>query len=221
MLAFTNNSGPLFIIGTVGISMFADSSTGFLLLTTHILACLTVGVIFRFWKYNDISRKFIDVKKTSEQKKYIRLNNLGEILGQSIKSSINTLLMIGGFVVLFSVLISILKSSGTFNALFSLLGKNSTIPSYIEGTLLGLFEITNGIELLSSIPSSSISINIIICSFILGTGGLSVLLQVYSIISKSDISIKPYIIGKLLHGIISAIYTALIIYAFPFFNLNF
>ena len=40
-----------------------------------------------------------------------------------------------------------------------------------------------------------------------GFGGISVLLQVFSIISKSDISIKPYILGKLLQGIFAGFYT--------------
>lgn len=50
LLAFTNNSGPLFIIGTVGISLFGNSLIGVLLFITHLLAFLTVGFIFRFWK---------------------------------------------------------------------------------------------------------------------------------------------------------------------------
>ena len=48
LISFTNNSCPLFILGTVGISLFYDSSIGLLLLFTHILACITVGIIFRF-----------------------------------------------------------------------------------------------------------------------------------------------------------------------------
>ena len=50
LIAFTNNSGPLFIIATVGISMFHSKEIGFLLLFTHLLASLTVGFIFRNWK---------------------------------------------------------------------------------------------------------------------------------------------------------------------------
>ena len=50
LIAFTNNSGPLFIIGTVGIGLFKDTNTGILLFITHILACLTVGFLFRWWK---------------------------------------------------------------------------------------------------------------------------------------------------------------------------
>lgn len=56
LIAFTNNSGPLFIIGTVGISLFFDTRTGILLFLSHILACISVGFCFRFWKRN--SRKF-------------------------------------------------------------------------------------------------------------------------------------------------------------------
>lgn len=50
LLAFTNNSGPLFIVGTVGISLIGDTSIGIILLLVHILASITVGIIFRFWK---------------------------------------------------------------------------------------------------------------------------------------------------------------------------
>lgn len=52
MLAFTNNSGPLFIIGTVGITLFGNSTIGILLLITHILAGMTVGIVL-----NLISKK--------------------------------------------------------------------------------------------------------------------------------------------------------------------
>ena len=55
LLAFTNNSGPLFILGTIGIGLFKDTTTGIILLVTHILASLTVGIIFRFWKYKDVN----------------------------------------------------------------------------------------------------------------------------------------------------------------------
>ena len=53
LLSFTNNSGPLFIIGTVGISMFGNSTIGFLLLITHLLAAITVV------KYLNISNEVI------------------------------------------------------------------------------------------------------------------------------------------------------------------
>lgn len=66
----------------------------------------------------------------------------------------------------------------------------------------------------------AISVNIIICSFLLGFGGISVLLQVLSITSTSDISIKPYILGKLTQGLIAAFYTYMLLQNFIFLNLD-
>ena len=48
LLSFTNNSGPLFIIGSVGILLYRNTMIGFLLFITHLLASLSVGIIFRF-----------------------------------------------------------------------------------------------------------------------------------------------------------------------------
>ena len=225
LLSFTNNSGPLFIIGTVGISMFGNSTIGLLLLITHILACITVGFIFRFWKINSSSPEYV-VNKNSNYKKHrnVTLSNLGEVLGKSISNSIYTILMIGGFVVIFSSIISILRASGILNSLVVLLTPTFNFlnldSSFISGIITGLLEITNGISFISSINIKHISVNIIITAFLLGCGGLSVLLQVWSITSKTDLSIKPYIYGKLLHGIIAAFYTFLAIQLCPFFNFN-
>ena len=225
LLSFTNNSGPLFIIGTVGISMFGNSTIGLLLLITHILACITVGIIFRFWKFNSFSPDYIG-NKNSNSKKYknVKFSNLGEVLGKSITNSISTILMIGGFVVIFSSIISILKASGILHSLILILTPIFNFfhidDSFIYGILTGLLEITNGISSISSINIIAISINIIITGFLLGFGGLSVLLQVLSITSKTDLSIKPYIYGKILHSILAAFYTFIAISIFPFFNFN-
>lgn len=216
MLAFTNNSGPLFILSVVGILVFANSEIGYLLLFTHILSAITVGIIFRFWK------KSLDspVLTTLPIKSNINENNIANILTESIKKSINTILNIGGFVVLFSVIISILENL----QIFGILGKILALLNISETTsipfITGFFEISNGINRFNITNIPNISNLIILASFLLGFGGISVILQVYSIISKTDISIKPYVLGKLLQGIIASFYTFLIIYFVPIFNLN-
>ena len=221
LLSFTNNSGPLFIIGTIGINMYNSSIIGFLLLITHILACITVGFLFRYWKKNSSSN--MNSSKNSNNKN-ICFSELGSIIATCISNATSTLFMIGGFIVLFSVIISILRESNmlqiltnSFTPFFNILH----IPSsFISPIFIGLLEITNGISQISSIHIKAISINIIITSFILGLGGISVLLQIFSITSNTDLSIKPYIIGKFLQGVISAFYTYLLINFFPIFNFN-
>ncbi len=250
LLCFTNNSGPLFIMGTVGISFYANSTIGLVLLLTHISASITVGIIlgavsrrkellvFSYSKrlinlsgkkelinYSNMSFSNKNLRENNKSanstlKKELRFSELGEVLGNSIINSIKTILLIGGFVTIFSVIISILQKTKIlilFSSMISkILGFNQDL---ILGLLTGLIEFTNGLSIVSSIHIKNISINIILSSFILGFGGISIILQVLSIISKSKLSIKKYVWGKLLHGIIAACYTFLVL-LLPMFSFN-
>ena len=221
LLSFTNNSGPLFILGTIGIGLFQDTTIGIVLLITHILASLIVGIIFRFWKYKDTN---IASSKTTYKSPVNNSSNIGEILSSSIKNSIFTILNIGGFIVFFSVIISIFNKSYLINLVHTLFSPIFNIfnitPDFAHGIINGFLEITNGLQQISSIPIRNISFSIIICAFILGFGGISVILQVYSFTSKTDISIKPYILGKFSQGIISALLTFLVFHFLPFLSLD-
>ena len=217
MLAFTNNSGPLFIIGTVGISLFNDTLIGIILFVTHILSCLTVGLIFGFISKH--SFYFKSQKRTYTTKVTTNLYNisdLGTILNNSITSAISTILLIGGFIVLFSIIISILNSLNIIENLCNIL-EIIHIPYFYSNCILtGLLELTNGVNSVSLIHTKHMSIQIIICAFILGFAGLSIFLQIFSIASKNNLSMKPYFIGKLLQGIIASFYTFLILHIFDF-----
>ena len=160
LLSFTNNSGPLFIIGTVGILMFRNTTIGILLFITHILACISVGIIFRFWKRDNKAEyiKFSNMHYST--KKVVNFSNLGEIISNSLSSSISTILLIGGFIVLFSVIISILKSSGIILIIVKVLSPIFNIinidSSFISPLITGFLEITNGINTISCIACKKI-----------------------------------------------------------------
>lgn len=87
------------------------------------------------------------------------------------------------------------------------------------GSFKGFLEITNGIKLLSNI-SCDIDTLLPIVATILGFGGISVHMQVASIISHTDLSLKPYLVGKMLHGILAGIITYYILNYTNFFNLE-
>ena len=223
LLSFTNNSGPLFIIGTVGITMFGNTTIGILLLISHLLSALSVGFVFRFWK-SKATKNCVSNNSYTQLSDDLKLSSLGGIIGNSITNSINTILLIGGFIVMFSVVISILQNSNILKILATCFEPFFTalnIPTkFCSGFISGIFELTNGLNIICTINEKKISINIILASFLLGLGGISVLLQVWSCISKTDLSIKPYIIGKMLHALFSAFYTFLFIKNFLFFNFD-
>lgn len=210
LIAYTNNSGPLFILATVGISLFNNKQLGIVLLSSHIISAILVGYCFKFWKKDKFDISFKETKFNSKNLP-IKLSNLGEILGVSIKSAISNILSIGGFIVLFSVILSILNNSGIFkflSAFFNIFG----IPQEISlAFFTGIIELTNGVNLTTSLYRNYNLVSILLTSFLLGFGGFSVLLQVYSIITKENISIKPYIIGKFLQGIFSIIITFILL----------
>ena len=149
---------------------------------------------------------------------------MGEILSKSISSAISNVVMIGGFVVLFSVIVSILNKTQVFEILaipfYPICNALNINTDFIPAFFSGIVELTNGVKNVSIIATKYISTNVIICSFLLGFGGISIALQVLGIISKTDISIKPYLIGKFLQGIFSAIYTYVALKYISFFNLD-
>ncbi len=209
LIAYTNNSGPLFILGSVGVSLFCNKQIGAILLISHIISCFVVGLIFKHWKKNEfkIEHNFFH----EQENKMIHVSDLGEILGDSIKNAISTILTIGGFVVLFSVILSIIETSGILDIFCNVLSQIGITKSFSKSLVLGILEVTNGVKLSSALFSNYPTLSILLTSFLLGFGGFSVLLQVYSIITKEGISIKPYFYGKFLQGIISVFITWLIL----------
>lgn len=132
--------------------------------------------------------------------------------------------MIGGFIILFSVIISILEEShiidiicNFINPIFKTLNLNTSLS---KALISGILELTNGINIAASIHDKMISNQIIMCSILLGFGGFSVFLQVLSITSKSDLYIKTYVFGKFFQGIIAGFYTYMGIKYIPSLNLD-
>ena len=236
LLAFTNNSGPLFIAGAVGAGMYGSTRLGIFLFVSHFLACITVGFLFRFYKRNsnqhDCRSGFLPQKSygIERQKKAVKREKtftafrktlmneqrrpgtgIGTILGDAIRNSITTILAIGGFIVLFSVIIHLLEETGIISGLADAAG-HFLLPAgvsntVIKGVLSGFFEITTGSNMISSAAGSATALQLPVASFIIGWAGLSVHFQVMSIAAGTDVSIRPYLFGKLLQGILSGFYT--------------
>lgn len=221
MLAFTNNSGPLFIIGTVGISLFGYSQIGIILFITHILSCITVGIFLGIISKRRI-HKFDRFSTLAENnaKEYCNISDLGTILSNSITNAISTILLVGGFIVLFSIIISIFNSLNIISYISNAFANIGIPAEYVSSIITGLIELTNGVSAVSSLHLKKMSTQIIITAFLLGFAGISIFLQIFSIASKNSLSMKPYLIGKIMQGFIAAFYTFIILLSFSFLNLD-
>lgn len=184
LLAFCNNSGPLFILGSVGISLYSSPQLGAILYASHILACVTVGILFRFYKRHEYNAYEASIK-TSQ-------TNMSGIFSTAAANSIKSMLTICATVIFFSTI--------TVLAVDLL-----PINSEAEAIITGLCEFVTG-----SVKISQLHMDLwkrmVMSAFIIGFAGLSVHMQVMSVTAEYDLSLKPYILGKVMHGIISAVY---------------
>jgi len=212
LIAFTNNSGPMFIIGSVATGMLNTPSVGKWLLICHWLACITVGLLFRFYKYKETYPSTIAANTLSSSKpRYINKIPSGQLLTQAVKNSSMAMLSIGGLILIFSLIINMLSQLEIIDKLSYyiqiLLAPMATLKHQTINSLLsGIIEITNGIYAVSGLSPLCTNHKLIIISTILGWSGISVHCQVLSILSSTDISIKPYILGKTLQAMFATLY---------------
>lgn len=188
LLASCNNSGPLFILGAVGAAMYHSVTFGVILYCSHILAAFTVGIIMRFYKKDSYVPPHTPISTVQK--------SIGEIFRISLANSINSILTVCGAVIFVSVI------SKLFLEFIPVTG-------VMHSVILGGFEFVNGMSELSGLDISLLS-KLILSSWIVGFAGLSVHLQVMAVVSHSGLSLIPYITGKVMHGIISALYSFLL-----------
>ncbi|PLR69633.1 sporulation integral membrane protein YlbJ [Metabacillus idriensis] len=215
LVSFTNSSNPLFIFGAVAIGFFHDQALGLLLAAAHYSANLAVGLTMRFYgkdetNQNTITYRMPSIREAFRQMHQTRLDDsrpIGKMLGDAVLSSIQTLLMVGGFIILFSVfnkLLSLLYITDYFASCLALLLAAFHLSAELSPPLVsGLFEMTLGSQLTSAADADLIQ-KAIITSFLLGFSGLSIQAQVASIIAETDIRFLPFFIARVLQGVYAA-----------------
>ena len=181
MLAFCNTSGPLFMIGAVGIGMLQSPKAGKIIAVSHYTAALVLGLLFRFYGRQKESIRVSSTKPRikSAFQELLMANSksnksLGNILSSSVKSSMESQVLIGGFIILFSVIINLLIPEQAANN--SNLSANKWIFSFPREWQLmkplgaGILEITTGCQLLGD-SIADFKNKLIAASFIIGWGG--------------------------------------------------
>ncbi|HLT56840.1 MAG TPA: sporulation integral membrane protein YlbJ, partial [Bacillota bacterium] len=222
LVSFTNNSSPLFIFGAISVGFFHDARLGMLLAASHYIGNTVVGIVMRFHGQSagaslTEKRKRVSFKRAFQEMHQTRMKDrrpFGEILGDAVLNSIKTLVMVGGFIILFSVLIKLLFLIGISEKISLLFQYALAILSLPKELALpffsGLFEITIGGNMISQVQTDTLLQQAILVSFILGFNGFSVQAQVASILAKTDIRFYPYFLSRLLHGTVASLLTILL-----------
>lgn len=195
--AFTSTSGPLFILGTVGLGFFNSSKLGFIVLISHLISALLNGLIYR----NKDNIKISQAIPTS-----ISNNPLSD----SMYNSIISIMMVGGFIAIFYMALSLILQLNILSPLITLLSKLGINEQVSISTLSGVVEVTTGLSILSK-SNISFKLATILSSFLISFGGLSIHAQAYCYLKNFKLKYSHFLIQKVTHAIISASVTLVIL----------
>lgn len=178
--SFCSTSGPLFILGTIN-GFFDNYKFALLLLITNYLSALINGLVYR---------------KKTVSKGQITITNNETTLSNIIQTSINSILVVGGFIALFNMFADMLLNLGIVGFFGSLINKVFVnLPTDIGTSfLVGIIEMTRGCLMLSAYEVNSI--NAALCSFILSFGGIGIAMQSITFLQRCNISAFDYFLRK-------------------------
>lgn len=220
LVSFASSSDPLFMFGAVAVGFFHDVSLGIILASVHYISSIIIGIIMRFHDpkgsttyYQPEGRSIITRAFVAMHHARIRdQRTFGKLLGDAVSTSLQTLLLVGGLLIIFSVLMTIftfIHITTLLSHLFAVILFIFGLPQELNNALIsGLFEVTLGAQG-ASMSGESITLidQVAIASAILAWGGLSVHAQIASILSTTDIRYKPYLFARFLHAFIAAAIT--------------
>ena len=263
-LSFCSISGPMFMIGTVGVSIYHSYKTGLIIMIANLLASIFNGLIFRkrikskqiynkkednnFLKGSNLQIKNVDLAlnreknlnktdkikdintekdrienrfikenledKTNENKeKKIEQNSdnkneSSNILADSVYDSLNSILIVGVYIMLSFLIIDLLKNIGFISNVASAICGVFNITdkqNVVESVMSGLIEITRGnIDLATT--NISLQAKTIISSGLIGFGGISVLMQSSAFIKNLNLPINSIVTQKVCQGLLSTLF---------------
>lgn len=197
LLSFCNNTSPAFILSYVVAQNMKERNLCipfFLILT---FTPLMLSFIFRlFYRLPESSCSFPQVTPGSFSNPSESISD--SFLDRCILNAFESVTKVGGYMMMFSVLIQLLASVLP-NTIFSLL-------------LYSSLEISTGIRLLFSSALYTTE-KIILCAALTSFGGWCCIAQTYSMISGSQLPILPYIAEKLVTALVTSLLISAYIYA--------
>ncbi len=182
LLTFCNNSNPVFLISVLGAGVFGSVRTGVWLWLIHVCAALFTGLLFR-----GLGRG----RKTVPPAISFQAPSLPAVsFVSSVRDTLaGTMLSVCAFVTFFYVLISPLTA----------------LPGPWAALAVGCGELFSLTPLLPCDRSG-----FLLAAGCAGWGGLSVLCQTAALLDGTDLPLAPCLLGKLTHGLLSALLAALV-----------
>ena len=181
LLAFCNNSNPVFLISVLGVGVFGSVRAGVWLWLIHLLSALLTGLLFR--NHGGPARR--QAGGTAA----FQAVSLFAAFVAAVRESLSGMLSVCAFVTFFYVLARPLASLG----------------GWLGPVLVGLTELFSLTPLLR--PDR---FGFILASAMAGWGGLSVLCQTAAVLEGSGLRLQSCAAGKAVQGLLAGLLAALL-----------
>ncbi len=182
LCSFTNNAGMAFCVGGIGSALYHDPAVGWRLYFCQLTASILIGIFLGLGKPRPNEILSPTVRRIPP----------AAIFVDSVTESALTMLKICAFAVFFGVIGDSLRA-----VIDTLLPENK----WLCALALSFCELTKASGLCAGLPAGSEAL----CAFAVGFAGLSVHMQIASVLSGSRIRSNLCLKCKLAQGILSAV----------------
>ena len=183
---FTSTASPIFIIGTVGVSLYASVQLGIIIFVSTVTGAIINGLLYRNVRFNSTNH----VPKNAVGLSYPK--DTSTALANALTSAIQSILSVGGLIIIFFIIGNqldiLLNLSPVFDTMFS-----------------SVLEMTTGV-----FKASNLGAQIFVPLAIISFGGLCVALQGMLFFKKYDMPFWFYLLYKSTHMILSIGVAALV-----------
>ncbi|MFB5677125.1 sporulation integral membrane protein YlbJ [Paenibacillus terreus] len=218
LVAFTTSSDPIFLIGAVSVGFFHNPSIAVVIVLSHYLGALLIGLLMRFHAPHAPASSSPNGKGRAGWREALQAMHqarmedgrpFGEMLRDSVISSLKLIIVVGGLVVFFCVLLESLNHSGLMHWLYRCADMVLTgvgMPTALGDAIVGgIFEVTLGASSAGAASGVPLAYKAAAAVFVLSWGGLSVHAQITSILNDTNLRYPPFLLARAVHSVISPV----------------
>ena len=194
LLSFCNNTSPMFLISYI---LYQSLENCYAVIPSLIIFMLS-PVLCSFFFYHFFYKKKLCYKEHMLKQRDNPKDGMSEnLIDSCIMNGFETITKIGGYIMIFSIFIELLKSIPVQNPYFT----NLFLPS---------LEITNGITILAN-TLLPMDFKYILCLFHTAFGGWCSIAQTQCMIQGTGLKLTPYIIEKLITATVTSLFAIIYI----------
>jgi len=198
MSIFCTTSGPIFVIGAVGTSLFGEYKIGVILYLSHILSSIILGIGFNLFSKKNPN------ESTNRPQMQIEIIKKDNIFASCVVETINSIFVVGAYITIFYLIGEILDTFKIMQAISEFL---FLITKPFKATFLecqsftyGLLEVTRACK---SFALCKTNLSIALCCGVISFSGFSIIMQSMAFLKTAKIKMHSFIFAKLVHMIVS------------------